>query len=330
MIAKAVKGRGFRGALEYALRQDKGGILDSNMSGSNPRTLAREFGEIRALRPNLTKAVLHTSISIAPGERLTDDQWREVAQKYLVAMKFDESQHVVVKHNDTEHPHIHIIVNRITMSGDVVSDSHDYKRQEVIMRSIEHEYGLSTVQNSKDAERKALSKGEIEHVLRSGEKSARMRLQELVDVAAQGKPGLALFVQRLEAEGISVKLNQASTGRISGISFNLDGVAMKGSDLGKAYTWNSLQKRGITREQDGYSKRDEHGRNSEAQIGATGEGFKRGRNSGNAPDLAPKNGHGEAEKHRRVDENFARLEQAYKGIDLEHSRSRSRGQGISR
>jgi len=330
MIAKAVKGRGFRGALEYALRQDKGCILDSNMSGSNPRTLAREFGEIRALRPNLTKAVQHVSISIAPGERLDDDQWREVAQKYLGAMKFDESQHVVIKHKDTEHPHIHIIVNRVTMHGDVVSDSHDYKRQEAIMRNLEREYGLSTVQNSKDTERKALSKGEVEHVLRTGEKSVRMRLQELVDVAAQDKPGLALFVKRLEAEGVNVKFNQASTGRISGISFSLDGVAMKGSDLGKAYTWNSLQKRGIANEQDGYSKRNEHGRSPESQIGTAGTGVERGGNFGNAPDLAPKNGHGEAEKHRRVDENFARLAQTYKDIDLEHSRSRSRSQGISR
>lgn len=53
MIAKMIKGTGFRGTLEYDLRQEKGQLLDTNMAGDNPRTLARESGEVRALRPNL-------------------------------------------------------------------------------------------------------------------------------------------------------------------------------------------------------------------------------------------------------------------------------------
>ena len=106
MIAKLVKGKGFRGALEYDLREQKGHILDTNMGGDNPRELAREFGTVRALRPNLTKAVCHVSISLPPDEKLTDDQWKDVAGKYLEGMGFKESQYVVTKHTDTEHPHI--------------------------------------------------------------------------------------------------------------------------------------------------------------------------------------------------------------------------------
>ena len=43
MIAKAIKGRGFRGVLEYNLNEDKGELLDTNMAGSNARELAKEF-----------------------------------------------------------------------------------------------------------------------------------------------------------------------------------------------------------------------------------------------------------------------------------------------
>ncbi|NVN97661.1 hypothetical protein HXX01_05590, partial [Candidatus Nomurabacteria bacterium] len=39
-----------------------------------------------------------------------------------------------------------------------------------------------------------------------------------------------------------------ANGRISGISFNLNGEIMKGSDLGKGYTFSGLQKRGINYE----------------------------------------------------------------------------------
>ena len=332
MIAKMIKGKGFRGALEYDLRQEKGQLLDTNMAGNAPRILAREFGEVRALRPNLTRAVCHVSLSIAPGERLTDNQWRSVAQKYLAHMGFKDSQYVVTKHTDTEHPHIHILANRVTMSGEVVSDSHDYKRQEVLMRRLEREYGLSQVAPSKEAVRKALSKGEIEHVLRTGEASARTRLQELVDNAMKEKPTLRTFINRLAQDGVETKLNQASTSRISGISFSLDGVAMKGSDLGKAYTWNSLQKRGLHYEQVRYSEGHEPGLEQGAgeRTADSRQGAERGGNIGNAPGSAATARHAEIEKQRRIDEGFERLARAYQGRELERETVRERSKGLSR
>ena len=123
MIGKMVKGRGFRGALEYDLTKEKGRVIDSNMAGQNPRELAAEFGEIRKLRPNLGKAVLHVSLSAAPGEKLTDEQWREVGQRYLRGMGFKDNQFVITRHTDTEHEHIHLLANRITPAGEVVSDA---------------------------------------------------------------------------------------------------------------------------------------------------------------------------------------------------------------
>jgi hypothetical protein len=66
MIAKAVKGRGFRGALACDLNKEQGRVIDTNMSGTTPRELAKEFGEVRSLRPKVGKAVLHVSLSAAP------------------------------------------------------------------------------------------------------------------------------------------------------------------------------------------------------------------------------------------------------------------------
>ena len=175
MIAKLVKGKGFRGALEYDLREQKGHILDTNMGGDNPRELAREFGAVRALRPNLTKAVCHVSISLPPDEKLTDDQWKDIAGKYLEGMGFKDSQYVVTKHTDTEHPHIHILANRVSMAGDVVSDSRDYQRQEAIMRRLEREYDLKEVTASREAERRAPTKGEIECAVRTGKHPQKWR-----------------------------------------------------------------------------------------------------------------------------------------------------------
>lgn len=246
MIAKLVKGKGFRGVLEYALRQEKGNLLDTNMAGSTPRELAREFGEARALRPNLSKAVCHMSLSIAPDERLTDEQWKDVAQKTLSGMGFDDCQFVVAKHHGTKHPHIHILASRVSMNGEVVSDSQDFRRLEGIMRRLEKEYGLREVLPSREAQRRAPTKGEIECAVRTGKPSEKILMQSLVDKALAQGTDYKKFCFSLERQGVAVLPNMASTGRISGISFTHNDITMKGSDLGKGYTWGGLQKGGYT------------------------------------------------------------------------------------
>jgi len=251
MIAKAVKGKGFRGALEYDLTKEQGRVIDKNMAGEKPRELAAEFGEIRKLRPNLGKAVLHVSLSAAPGEKLSDEQWREIGKRYMEGMGLENNQFVMTRHVDTEHEHIHILANRIRFDGSVTSDSHDYKRQEVIMRELEKEYGLQRVPSSIEAERKAPTKGEIEQHLRTGEPSTRQQLQQFCDAAAKGCRSFTEYQERLDAVDVElVPVVQLEGAKLSGLSYRLDGMTMKGSDLGKGYSPAGLAKRGVTYEQD--------------------------------------------------------------------------------
>lgn len=267
MIAKAIKGRGFRGTLDYDLGKDGGEMLETNMAGESPKELAAEFGEIRKLRPNLEKAVLHVSISAAPGENLTNEQWREVGNTYLEGMGFEKNQYVMTRHNDTDHEHIHIIANRIRYDGSVTSDSQDYKRQEVLMRQIEQQYGLEPVAPSNQAERRAPTKGEIEGAIRTGEPSAKQRISLLADAAAKGCTSFTAYQERLEAAGVQlVPVVQQEGAKLSGLSYRLDDVTMKGSDLGRAYSPAGLQKRGVTYEQD----RDIAAVRSSQQRDATG------------------------------------------------------------
>jgi len=251
MIAKAIKGKGFRGALDYDLSKAGALMLDTNMAGKTARELAQEFGAVRKLRPTLGKAVLHVSLSAAPGETVTDEQWRDIAKRYIDGMDLDQSQYCVIKHSDTEHEHVHIIANRIRFDGTVVSDSHDYKRQEQIMREIERDYGLQRVAPSIEAERKAPAKGEIELAVRTGESSIKQRLQQICDGAAKDCKSYTEYQERLEAIGVEVvPVTQSAGAKLTGLSYRLDRVTMKGSDLGKAYSPAGLAKRGVTYEQD--------------------------------------------------------------------------------
>ena len=251
MIAKMAKGRGFRGAVEYDLQAGKSRLLDTNLVGTSPRAMAQEFGAVRQLRPNLGKAVVHVSLSIHRQEHLTDAQWRTIGHRYLEAMGFHDNQYVMTRHTDTAYEHIHLLVNRITFGGDVVSDSQDWKRQEALMRTLEQEYGLVEEPPSQNAERKAPTKGEIEYAVRTGQASIKQRLQDLGAAARQDCASLSDYIQRLEAVGVEViPTVQLAGAKVSGLMYRLDDTLMKGSDLGKAYSPAGLAKKGVTYEQD--------------------------------------------------------------------------------
>jgi hypothetical protein len=285
MIAKAIKGKGFRGALEYDLSKEQGRVIDTNMEGVGPHELAREFGAIRKLRPNLSRAVLHVSLSAAPGEHLSDGQWRDIGQRYLHGMGLDANQYLITRHLDTEHEHVHLLVNRVRFDGDVTSDSHDYRRHEILMRAIERDYSLQPVRPSIEAERHAATKGEIEQGLRTGIASTRQRLQQLCDAAATSGRTYSDYAERLEAAGVElVAVTQLDGAKLSGLSYRLDGVMMKGSDLGKGYSPAGLAKRGISYEKNRdlaavgrQREREEHHRLGSAhRSAAPGEDRERG------------------------------------------------------
>jgi hypothetical protein len=299
MIAKAIKGKGFRGALEYDLSKEHGRVIDTNMEGVGPRELAREFGAIRKLRPNLGRAVLHVSLSAAPGEVLSDDQWREIGQRYLHGMGLDANQYLITRHLDTEHEHVHLLVKRVRFDGEVTSDSHDYRRHEILMRAIERDYSLQPVRPSIEAERQAATKGEIEQGLRTGIASTRQRLQQLCDGAARTSRTYGDYVERLEAAGVElVPVTQLDGAKLSGLSYRLDGVMMKGSDLGKGYSPTGLAKRGISYEKNRdfaaigrQREREEHrGPGDADRSAAPGEDRERGSPGVNAGTDRPGDG----------------------------------------
>lgn len=245
MIQKISRpGAGFRGVLNYALGPSKNPeLVAGNMAGENARDLAREFADARAANEAVGKPVFHASLSADPGDQVTPETWRAIAETYVERMGYGESLWLAVRHRDTDHDHLHIIASRIAHDGTRVQDRQERKRGEAIVRDLERDHGLRQMAPSREADRAAITRDELAAFERAGQVSVKARLQEHLDVAARDRPAMGEFAQRLQVQGIGVRVQVASTGRISGISFELDGVAVKGSDVGRAYSWRGLQER---------------------------------------------------------------------------------------
>ncbi len=251
MKAKIKRGGGFRGVLNYVFGDEKGAErVAGNMAGADPRDLAKEFSAVRQLRPDIGKPVWHCSLSLPPGEHIDGQKWEAVAADFMQRMGFDlaNTPWVAVRHQDTEHDHIHIVASRIALDGQVWLGQWEARRAIEATQALEREHGLTLTPGLGDAraERKGLTSQEVNMAVRTGEEPPRQRLQRILDEAIKDGPSAPELAERLQAAGVTVRANLASTGRMNGFSFEIDGVAFKGSDLGKAYTWAGLQKAGVT------------------------------------------------------------------------------------
>lgn len=162
---------------------------------------------------------------------------REIGREYLEESGFTQHQFIMVRHYDADHPHLHILVSRIGYDGKVMGNSNDFAKCEVVLRRLERKHNLSEVVSSKNAQRRAVTKNEIEMVKRTSVPSSKMRMQSIIKDALNliPKPSCIEFVQRLQAKGVNVQFNQASTGYVSGISYSYKGMLITGSKLGNDF-----------------------------------------------------------------------------------------------
>ncbi|GAC1609590.1 MAG: hypothetical protein NVS3B3_16480 [Aquirhabdus sp.] len=258
-MQKISRGSGFRGALDYVFEREngkeKGRLIGGNMSCSTPDSIAAEFDIARRLRPSIKKPVWHNSLRLPAGEKINDSQWNQIADDYMQLMGFEESHpRVYVLHDDKEGQHIHIIASRIDLSSSLYLGQNENLKSTKIIEELEKKHALVVTKGvdrtgeyaiaSMPATKK-IKKKEREKSLRTGVEPPRERLQILIDAALERNPNASQFAQFLTGRGVKVIANIASTGKMNGFSFSLDGVAFSGSKLGDKYKWSSLLKRGL-------------------------------------------------------------------------------------
>lgn len=249
MIAKQSIGTSFLGALNYNLKKMyaqapnlRAELLDTNFVSLNQYLIKRELSILRDLNPRLKRNTYHTSLNFATGETISNQKMLEIAQEYMGKMGFDNNAYFIFRHHDSSHPHCHILCLRNRFDGTVVSDSNNFKRSEEIVRELEIKHGLTIVEDSQKAMLKAPNKDELEMVIRTGKASQRMLMQEKVSQELQRSSSLADLIQNLEKKGIHLLFNQASTGRVSGITYMSKDFKAKGQALGNQFKWSNIKK----------------------------------------------------------------------------------------
>lgn len=250
-MQKIKRGKQFAGVVLYSLKSGSHHkitpyIIGGNMTGSTAAELISEFEGTRLLRPGVAKPVWHNSLRLPKGETLSVRQWAAFADDYMTRMGFTETHlRCYIMHYDSDGQHIHIIANRINMvGGKLYLGKNENLISTRIISELEKVHKLTQTTSaisSHSQEKRKPSRNELMMAERTTTPCPRSTLQSLIDNALSGRPDLLTFITMLEKEGVNCKPNIASTGKMNGFSFQYQGIAFKASQLGKKYSWSSLQ-----------------------------------------------------------------------------------------
>lgn len=156
MIGRCTRAGDFKAALGYVLKKPGAEVLfDNNMCGIHDVQGATNL-MLTGASPSRTKQpVYHLSVSWDKNDGATAAQMEETAQRLLNKLKLQEHQVLCVRHTDAEHPHIHVIANRVHPDhGEIGPDGKkiyvwagwkDYERVERELRKMEKEHGWRQV-----------------------------------------------------------------------------------------------------------------------------------------------------------------------------------------
>lgn len=118
-------------------------------------SITRSFEMQAALNPNLSKPVGHIALAFSAQDdaQLDNQRMIEIATDYLVGMGIRNTQFIIARHHDREHPHLHILFNRVDNDGRTISDRNDRYRSERLCKELtaRHElYFASGKENVKE------------------------------------------------------------------------------------------------------------------------------------------------------------------------------------
>lgn len=83
--------------------------------------------------------------------KIDNEKIKNIVKEYMSSLGFDSDHpYLVYKHNDTLHPHVHIVTSKILSNGKAINDSNIRLKSQKITRELEEKYNLLRVKSYKD------------------------------------------------------------------------------------------------------------------------------------------------------------------------------------
>ena len=165
MVAKITIGSSLFGAIKYnadKVNEGKGQLLDTNKifnDGTGKVDIAQTLHDFGRHMPNqmrTEKPVIHISLNPHPDDRLTDKELTEMAHEYMLRMGYGDQPYIIVKHEDIDRHHLHIVSVRVDEQGKRINSDFTHKRSLAIVQDFEQRYNLHMGQKQESRQQNPL------------------------------------------------------------------------------------------------------------------------------------------------------------------------------
>lgn len=218
MIAKIIHGTAFGGVVNYVNDSRKRARLVSFSDGiniSNSRTIIDSFVMQSQMSSRCTKPVCHMILSSSRYDKpkLTDEFLDNAVRSFLNNMGYDDNQFVAFRHYDREHPHVHIVINRVNNKGKITKDSHERDRSVTLCRLFTERNGLYIARGKETVK---------ENRLRNMD-AVKYMMYHFVKESLEASNNWKQFQDELAKVGMRFSFRYNSqTQAVEGISFSID------------------------------------------------------------------------------------------------------------
>ncbi len=234
MMGKPITGRSFGGCVRYIVNKQEAKLLSAEgVRMENAETLIQDFNLQRKMRPELGKAVGHLVLSWSKEDvsKLDDQIMVERAEEYMQRMNIRNTQYVIVRHSDREHPHLHLIYNRVDNNGKTITDKNSFAKNIQACKDITLKYGYHLGKGKDQVNRNALR----------GKEKIRYELYDAIKAATRKATNWKVVETELQKQGIHIHYKYRSgTNEVQGISFEKNGLKFKGSAIDRSFSFARL------------------------------------------------------------------------------------------
>ena len=236
MIGKIKKGSGFKGCVNYVLGKEQAALLHAEgVLVESKQDIIRSFCMQTEMNPGLKKPVGHIALSysVVDAPKLTDEKMVQLAQEYMREMKITDTQYIIVRHQDREHPQVHIVFNRIDNNGKTISDSNDMYRNEQVCKKLKEKHGLYFAKGKEQVK---------QHRLKEPDKT-KYEIYTAVKNEIGKLRNWQQLKEQLTEKGIGIQFKyKGQTDEIQGVSFSKGEYTFKGSEIDRSFSYSKLDK----------------------------------------------------------------------------------------
>ena len=226
----------FKGCVNYVLDKEQATLLHAEgVLTESKQDIIRSFCTQTEMNPNLKKPVGHIALSYSAVDapKLTDEKMIQLAQEYMHEMKITDTQYIIVRHQDREHPHVHIVFNRIDNNGKTISDKNDMYRNEQVCKKLKARHGLYFAKGKEQVK---------QHRLKEPDKS-KYEIYTAVKNEIRKSRNWQQLQEQLTEKCISIQFkHKGQTNEIQGISFSKGEYTFKGSEIDRSFSFSKLDK----------------------------------------------------------------------------------------